>query len=77
MAQYLRVFSGALSFLACTALFALDSVEERLRALEQEMQQVSVENSVGTLGALFAAAPSAYEYFFDAEVLLWHAKQGE
>jgi hypothetical protein len=74
--RYWFFLGGALSFLASTSVVALDSVEERLSVLEREMQQVSVENCSGSLGARFATARATYEYYFDAEVLLWHAKAG-
>lgn len=74
----IKLSGYACSSCACLALFANNSVEQRLSKLEKEMQEVCVQNDAGTIGATFAPYfdNPPYQWFFDAEVLLWHAKAG-
>ncbi|MCB1073231.1 MAG: hypothetical protein H7A41_08835 [Chlamydiales bacterium] len=59
-------------------LFA-ESMSERVERLEQEMKSVYNETPIGTAGAKFGnACPEPYQttWFFTAEALYWHAKEG-
>jgi hypothetical protein len=64
--------------LSCEVL-AVDSVQARLNQLEQEMNQVLSENSVGTIGAVFSRRDNialGSGWAVDIEPLLWHVKSG-
>lgn len=64
--------------LGCEIL-AIDSVDTRLRQLEQEMNQILVKNSAGTVGAFFGNRDNIAlqtGWAIDVEPLLWHVKSG-
>lgn len=79
--MYKVFLSSIIAVTSCSlcGLVAHQSVEHRLDDLEKQMKEVSVKNSSGTNGAMFAQGrnPDANcEWYIDMEALLWHVKSG-
>ncbi|MCB1071917.1 MAG: hypothetical protein KDK96_02320 [Chlamydiia bacterium] len=70
---------GAASMLLATSAIAYQDLDDRLDALEKEMQEISARNPQGTVGAGFRTArPDTVgnNWFIFADVLYWHPKMG-
>jgi len=76
----LRKISIAIaSLVASSTVFAAMDMDSRVTQLENQMQQVRTETAMGTYGAQTASARAevdGYGWFFNFDVLYWHAKVG-